>query len=66
MIDQVKSSADWSFFHGGTFLMDMGDGETRGAEEVETELRPCRRKWKGKELEESSEVEGQDIEMILH
>ena len=56
-------------------------GKLEGSKEVETELRPCRRKMvfegkgKGKERdleerpgrgpEENSEVEGQDVEMTL-
>ena len=40
-------------------------GRLEGSEEVETELRPCRRKWQGKEMEEGLEVEGQDVDMTL-
>jgi len=47
------------------FLWTWEMGRLEGSEEVETELRPCRRKWQGKEMEEGLEVEGQDVDMTL-
>ena len=67
LIAQVKSSVDSLelFTWGDHFLWTWEMGELEGSEVVETELRPCRRKWKGKELEECLEADGQDVEMNL-
>ena len=78
LIDQVKSGADLLelFARGDQYLQMWEMGKLEGPE-VETELRPCRRKLvfegkgKGKERdpgerpENISEAEGQDVEMTL-
>jgi len=78
LIDQVKSGADSLelFARGDRYLRMREMGKPEGPE-VETELRPCRRKLvfegkgKGKERdpgerpENISEAEGQDVEMTL-
>src|SRR5882724_9872563 len=57
LIDQVKSLADslelfvlWDWF-----LQMLEMRKLEGSEEVETQLRPCMRKWKGKEPERNLE-----------
>src|SRR5882672_8977997 len=78
LIDQVKSGADSLelFAWGDHFLRTREMGKLEGAE-VETELRPCRRKLifegkgKGKERDQGErpennlEAEGQHVEMTL-
>ena len=78
LIDHVKSGADSLelFTWGDHFLQMQEMGKLEGPE-VETELRPCRRKMvfegkgKGKERdpgerpENNSEAEGQYVEMTL-
>jgi len=50
---------------GDNFLQTWERGRLEGSEGVEIELRPCRRKWKGKEPEEGLEVVSQDVKMTL-